>query len=96
MSDACCEFWRDAQQSGSDAEEYSSLIGTRDGEYRMGSSDLPSIKFCPWCGADKTQPSPLQAAAQIVVDTIGDSTKEWDDLKNAIGYMDEILKRKTT
>lgn len=45
----CCTDMRDAHSPGTDNEMYGSAVYTYDGETRMG-TDLPPIKFCPWCG----------------------------------------------
>ena len=57
----CCPEWLKAQQSGTDNEGYGRLIQVYpDGAASMG-SDLPPIRFCPWCGADK-RPKPKDAS----------------------------------
>lgn len=50
--DVCCEPWRTAQLDGTDSEAYGRLLSNYGGEWHMG-SDLPEVRFCPWCGARK-------------------------------------------
>jgi hypothetical protein len=46
----CCADMVNAQESGTDNESYGSLVYYLSGSYHLGSSDLPDISFCPWCG----------------------------------------------
>lgn len=49
----CCDVWAKAHEAGTDNEMYSSLISDEsDGESWMG-SELPAVRFCPWCGKPK-------------------------------------------
>jgi hypothetical protein len=56
MSNCCPEFEM-ACEPCSDSENFSTLITETDNGFHVGSSDLPPIKFCPWCGWDKRKPS---------------------------------------
>lgn len=51
----CCETWEAAHQWSTDNEMYGPLIWpperTESGKYEMG-TDLPPIRFCPWCGVE--------------------------------------------
>lgn len=87
----CCDEWAHAQQGGTDSEGYSALLRQIGGHWFMGSySDLRAVKFCPWCGSQKTCPTPLEAAAKRVVDLFyGPERGEWDDLKHAIAELGE-------
>lgn len=49
---ACCPSWEKAQQSGTDNEMHGSLVRPDGNEWRIG-YDLPSVAFCPFCGAKK-------------------------------------------
>lgn len=60
----CCEAWEHAHDDGTDSEGFTSLVWYTDGldsrPYMscVGSapgavSELPPIRFCPWCGAEK-------------------------------------------
>lgn len=98
--DCCCDAWSDAQCAGTDNEAYGALLRRAgfdrhpDGAWLIGSSDLPPVKFCPWCGADKTKPHPLEAAARRVVDSMyGSPRGDWDDLKSAIGALADVLEK---
>lgn len=46
----CCADFAAATQPGTDNEGYGALIWVLDGKWTMGSEDLGSIEFCPWCG----------------------------------------------
>ena len=46
----CCDQIADAFLSGTDNEAYGSLMNLYSGVVEIGSSELPSLKFCPWCG----------------------------------------------
>ena len=51
----CCEHWKHAHEIGTDNEEYSVLVWYDEddkGRAAIG-SDLPPVRFCPWCGAVK-------------------------------------------
>lgn len=51
----CCNAWRRAQRPGTDNEMYGQLL--RDyggGDWHIG-CDLPTVAFCPWCGAKKDE-----------------------------------------
>lgn len=48
----CCEDWEEAHKRGTDNESYDVLIGYENGLPVIG-SDLPPVRFCPWCGARK-------------------------------------------
>lgn len=60
----CCKHWRRAQEEGTDNEGYGSLIYdmSHDRERPVEekyigcsvSSDLPPVRFCPWCGDEKS------------------------------------------
>ena len=52
----CCQAWEDAQEAGTDNEEYSTLLRKTSGTWQIGASFLPPVNFCPWCGADKRKP----------------------------------------
>lgn len=88
----CCNEFERAQVSGTDNEAYGRLIRLEhDGSYTTG-CDLPAIRFCPWCGVDKTKKHPLELAAQKVVDSVfGPCRRDWDDLKDAIAELGSVL-----
>lgn len=61
----CFDSWEKAQQDGTDNEMYGALLSdhanparvygnipTNPPDWHLG-CDLPSVKFCPWCGANK-------------------------------------------
>jgi len=49
----CCIAWELAHQTASDNEGYGPLISyDKDRNAEIG-ADLPPVKFCPWCGAEK-------------------------------------------
>ena len=54
----CCDPWQLAQQAGSDNEGYGALIYRRydNGQIEVMGIGLPPIRFCPWCGANKSEP----------------------------------------
>lgn len=88
----CCDTFSDSMQSGTDTEEHGPCTRDRQGFYFIGGNDLPSIKFCPWCGADKTKPHPLVVAARNVISKLS-PPNEWSDLKDAIGNLEYILEQ---
>jgi hypothetical protein len=55
----CCSAWANAQRSGTDNEGYGSLLNFYSGDQdpHMG-CDLPTVEFCPWCGAKKPPEKP--------------------------------------
>lgn len=81
----CCDDWRNAHQSGSDNEAYGALVYTDlGGNITIGHS-LPPVRFCPWCGANKTEPVsrkyddlPLGARFRYV----GHTDRTWVKLEN--------------
>lgn len=52
-ADQCCDDMRHARQSGTDNEMYGALVYWSGDKIVMG-CDLPAIRFCPWCGHEKT------------------------------------------
>jgi hypothetical protein len=59
----CCEPWRKAHEWETDNEMYGRLIHCNDetdgrhaAPYPTIGSDLPPVKFCPWCGSPKNAP----------------------------------------
>lgn len=78
----CCEAWRD----------YGNSLRRREPNCAELKFDLPIIKFCPWCGADKTKPHTLEAAAHHVVDCMyGPSRGNFEDLKIAVTLLATAL-----
>lgn len=52
----CCGDFPLALADGTDAELYGSAIGADDvGRWNL-TSELPPIKFCPWCGVELRAP----------------------------------------
>lgn len=88
----CCENFKQAGQSGTDNEGYGPLLREApDGAYEIG-CDLLSIRFCPWCGADKRKKHPIEEAARDVVNLMfGSGRGSWDDLKAAVGNLGGVL-----
>ena len=60
MAESCCESWGKAQLPGTDNEEWEEVLKRgwdddkedHNNEWYIG-SNLPPVKFCPWCGAVK-------------------------------------------
>lgn len=48
----CCQAFHDAQEDGTDNEAYQALIEFKDGRFIIG-TNLPALKFCPWCGKNR-------------------------------------------
>ena len=46
---SCCYIFQNATEPGTDRESYGSLVEELGGEWYL-TSELPPIKFCPWCG----------------------------------------------
>lgn len=83
----CCEEFSNALEACTDKEAYGSLI-RRDGDTYVFGSQTPTIRFCPWCGADKRKKSKVHEAARKVTECMfGPTRGEWDDLKDAIGEL---------
>lgn len=57
VSHRCCPEFERALHSASDNEGYEPLVfpDADDGMIKIG-SDLPPIRFCPWCSAPVKQP----------------------------------------
>ena len=62
--ESCCEAWAKAHEWKTDNEEYQALVhyDWYDREYRENpstvariGSNLPPVRFCPWCGAKKKE-----------------------------------------
>jgi hypothetical protein len=88
MSDLhCCDAFRDSTECCTDNEAFGALTRRRQDVFTIGVS-LPPIKFCPWCGADKTTPHPLVLAARNVVDARG---RTWESLKNNLAELEHEL-----
>lgn len=56
----CCETWAKAHEWETDNEMYGRLVHCNDEKegrhaapYPTIGSDLPPVKFCPWCGQSK-------------------------------------------
>ena len=66
VEEQCCEPWERAHLVGTDCEMISSLVGyafrwprsrleaTAPGWPTIG-TDLPPVRYCPWCGHSKTK-----------------------------------------
>ena len=63
MAKYCCEFWTSSLETSTNkyacSEGYGPLIRSADGliyseqyDFKIG-SNLPVIRFCPWCGDKK-------------------------------------------
>jgi len=87
----CCDEWRRAQESGSGNEAFGVLVRDLGNGPQIG-SELRPVRFCPWCGHDKSQPTALEKAAKNVVDALS-SNGEWEDLQEAIHALSGLLPR---
>lgn len=54
--DTCCPSFALALKMGTDNEGWGTLISHVDGAWAIGSADMPTINFCPWCAEDVTGP----------------------------------------
>jgi len=89
----CCNEFSKATARGTDNEGYSCLIRF-DGDEAIIGLDLTPLKFCPWCGKPFLKSSNLEVAAQKVVDLTWGKQGDWDNLKDAILEMANILEKK--
>ncbi len=89
----CCEAFAHAQQSGTDNEEYSAVVkGCLTTGFQIGHHDLPSIKFCPWCGAKKLKEHPVESAGRRVVECMfGPNRGDFEELKVAVAELGDTL-----
>jgi hypothetical protein len=59
IPEPCCDAWAKAHERGTDNEGYGAVVGYWDFDGsgiekpHIGHEDLPPVKFCPWCGAEK-------------------------------------------
>ena len=62
----CCKEWKHAHSEGTDNEGNGPLIWYRHHDSRpyagglgsaLDTTELPPLKFCPWCGENKEQDS---------------------------------------
>ena len=55
MGNYCCDTWKKALSEGTDSEGFNSMIIYEDGLPTIGNigsdTELPPLKYCPWCGA---------------------------------------------
>lgn len=99
----CCDAWTEAQQSGTDNEGYGRLLYETMGQWSIG-SELPPIRFCPWCGVPKTgdvkpasdDANTVQVRIAASVDVDGNwEARGWSqqDEKRAFDFVDELQGR---
>lgn len=89
MNTACCDDFESAQHPGTDNEMYGSLIHNFGGKFEIG-HDLPTMRFCPWCGRDIRKKQPLEIAARVVV-RARYKNNDWSCLKEEVEGLADAL-----